>query len=58
MLPKGAPGGSTRNVINRMSVQPALYDELAGTTPILTNPFKMRADLSTMSPLPQIAVRS
>ena len=45
MLPKGAPGGATRNIINRMSVQPALYDELSGVTPILTNPFKMRSDL-------------
>ena len=44
MLPKGSPGGATRNVINRMSVRPALYDELAGVTPILTNPFKMRSD--------------
>jgi ABC-type Fe3+ transport system substrate-binding protein len=44
MLPKGAPGGATRYGINRMSVVPALYDELAGKTPILTNPFKMRSD--------------
>jgi ABC-type Fe3+ transport system substrate-binding protein len=44
MLPKGSPGGATRNVINHMSVMPALYDELAGRTPILTNPFKMRSD--------------
>ena len=27
-----------------MSVMPALYDELAGVTPILTNPFKMHSD--------------
>jgi ABC-type Fe3+ transport system substrate-binding protein len=45
MLPKGAPGGATHDHINRMSVIPALYDELAGRTPILTNPFKMRFDL-------------
>jgi ABC-type Fe3+ transport system substrate-binding protein len=44
MLPKGSPGGATHNVINRMSVQPALYDELAGKTPIRTNPFTMRSD--------------
>jgi ABC-type Fe3+ transport system substrate-binding protein len=44
MLPKGSPGGATRNVINRMSVQPALYDELAGVTPVRANPFKMRSD--------------
>jgi spermidine/putrescine-binding protein len=44
MLPKGSPGGATRNIINHMSVMPALYDELAGVTPILTNPFKMRSD--------------
>jgi ABC-type Fe3+ transport system substrate-binding protein len=44
MLPKGSPGGATRSLINRMSVQPALYDELAGKTPILTNPFKMHSD--------------
>ena len=45
MLPKGAPGGSVRYAINRMSVQPALYSELAGRTPILTNPFQLRSDL-------------
>ena len=44
MLPRGSPGGARRNIINRMSVQPALYDELAGITPILTNPFKLRSD--------------
>ncbi len=44
MLPKGAPGGATRTVINRMSVQPALYDELSGVTPIQANPFKMHSD--------------
>jgi ABC-type Fe3+ transport system substrate-binding protein len=44
MLPKGAPGGAAHNVINRMSVRPALYDELADVTPILTNPFKLRSD--------------
>ena len=41
MLPKGAPGGATQNVINRMSVCPALYDELAGRTPIATDPFRI-----------------
>lgn len=40
LLPKGATGGATRYVINRMSVQPALYDEFAGVTPLTTNPFK------------------
>jgi len=44
MLPKGAPGGAVRYEINRMSVLPALYDELAGVTPVLTNPFKLRSD--------------
>jgi len=44
MLPKGSPGGATRYVINRMGVWPALYDELAGVTPIRTNPFKLRSD--------------
>jgi len=44
MLPKGSPGGATRNVINRMSVMPGLYDELAGVTPVLNNPFKMKSD--------------
>jgi ABC-type Fe3+ transport system substrate-binding protein len=44
MLPKGSPGGATHNVINRMSVAPGLYDELAGKTPTLTNPFKMHSD--------------
>jgi len=48
MLPKGAPGGSTLNIINRMSVQPALYDELVdkGITPIRANPFKMHSDFT------------
>jgi ABC-type Fe3+ transport system substrate-binding protein len=44
MLPRGAPGGATRNIINHMSVMPALYDDLAGVTPIRTNPFKLRSD--------------
>ncbi|HEY0257144.1 MAG TPA: extracellular solute-binding protein [Candidatus Methylacidiphilales bacterium] len=45
MMPKGKPGGAAKNIINRMSVMPALYDELAGVTPILTNPFKLHSDL-------------
>jgi ABC-type Fe3+ transport system substrate-binding protein len=45
MEPKGAPGGSVRYAINHMSVMPSLYEELAGKTPILTNPFRMRTDL-------------
>jgi ABC-type Fe3+ transport system substrate-binding protein len=45
MMPKGKPGGATKNIINRMSVMPVLYDELAGVTPILTNPFKLHSDL-------------
>ena len=44
MLPKGAPGGAMRYGINRMSVIPALYDEFAGTTPVLNNPFKLHSD--------------
>ncbi len=44
MMPKGSPGGSTRYVVNRMSVWPALYTELAGITPITTNPFTMHSD--------------
>jgi ABC-type Fe3+ transport system substrate-binding protein len=45
MLPKGAPGGATRAVINRMSVQPALYGELAGVTPVRTDPFTLPTGL-------------
>jgi spermidine/putrescine-binding protein len=45
ILPKGAPGGAVRDNINRMSVWPALYDEFARTTPVRTNPFKLRSDL-------------
>lgn len=41
MLPKGTPGGAKHQVINRMSTWPALYEELAGKTPIQSNPFKM-----------------
>ena len=51
MEPKGAPGGATRSAINRMSVYPALYDELAGRTPITTNPFQMHSDLAYSSDL-------
>jgi phosphoglycerate transport regulatory protein PgtC len=40
MAPLGSPGGAKRYAINRMSVRPALYNELAGATPILTNPFQ------------------
>ena len=40
MQPRGAPGGAVKNRINRMSVIPALYDELHDS-PITTNPFKM-----------------
>jgi iron(III) transport system substrate-binding protein len=46
MLPRGSPGGATHYDINRMSVQPALYDELAGVSPIHTNPFRMRSDFA------------
>jgi len=45
MLPKGAPGGATNAVINRMSVCPALYTELAGVTPVHDNPFTLPTDL-------------
>jgi len=45
MLPKGAPGGATRATINRMSVYPALYTELAGVTPVKTNPFTLPTNL-------------
>jgi hypothetical protein len=44
MLPKGSPGAATRNIINRMCVRPALYDEFAAVTPIRTNPFKLHSD--------------
>jgi ABC-type Fe3+ transport system substrate-binding protein len=44
MMPKGSPGGATRYTINRMSVWPSLYMELAGITPIKTDPFTMRSD--------------
>ena len=44
MQPKGSPGGATHDIINRMSVWPSLYDELANITPIKTNPFKTKSD--------------
>jgi len=44
MMPKGSPGGSVRYVINRMSVWPSLYKELAGITPVTTDPFTMHSD--------------
>jgi ABC-type Fe3+ transport system substrate-binding protein len=45
MMPEGAPGGATKSVINRMSVYPSLYRELAGVTPIHDNPFTLPAGL-------------
>jgi ABC-type Fe3+ transport system substrate-binding protein len=51
MLPKGAPGGATQFVINRMSVYPALYGELAGRTPITTDPFLLPTRLVYSSAL-------
>ena len=44
MMPKGSSGGPVKFVINRMSVWPALYTELAGITPIKTDPFTMHSD--------------
>ena len=44
MMPKGSPGGATRYTINRMSVWPSLYTELAGVTPVTTDPFTMHSD--------------
>ncbi len=51
MLPKGTSGGATHNIINRMSVWPSLYDELANITPIKTNPFKTKSDFVYSSQL-------
>jgi ABC-type Fe3+ transport system substrate-binding protein len=51
MLPRGAPGGAEQYAINRMSVRPALYTELAGKTPILTDPFQMRSNFVYSNPL-------
>ena len=51
MLPRGAPGGATSHDINRMSVMPALYSELAGRTPVHTDPFTLRYDLVYSSEL-------
>jgi ABC-type Fe3+ transport system substrate-binding protein len=46
MAPRGAPGGAVKYEINRMSVMPALYDELAGKSPMATNPFKLKSTIS------------
>jgi ABC-type Fe3+ transport system substrate-binding protein len=43
MQPRGAPGGAVKYQINRMSVIPALYEELHDS-PITTNPFTLRSD--------------
>ncbi len=51
MLPKGAPGGSVRYAINRMGVQPALYDEFASVSPIKTDPFKLQSKFTYSSQL-------
>jgi ABC-type Fe3+ transport system substrate-binding protein len=45
MEPRGAPGGAVHNRINRMSILPGLYDELAGRTPITTNPFTLPSSI-------------
>ncbi len=50
MQPRGAPGGAVKYRINRMSVMPALYDELHDS-PITTNPFKLRSDFAYASAL-------
>jgi len=44
MEPRGAPGGAVKYQINRMSMMPALYDELGSKSPITTNPFKLASD--------------
>jgi ABC-type Fe3+ transport system substrate-binding protein len=41
MEPRGTPGGAVKYQINRMSVLPALYDELGARSPITENPFKL-----------------
>jgi ABC-type Fe3+ transport system substrate-binding protein len=46
MLPKGSPGGAVHNIINRMSVWPALYGELGTTTPVRTNPFQLHSNFA------------
>jgi spermidine/putrescine-binding protein len=51
MLPKGAPGGATQAVINRMSVYPALYAELAGVTPVHDDPFTLPTGLRSSEEL-------
>ncbi len=43
MAPRGATGGAVKYRINRMSVLPALYDELHNS-PITTNPFALHSD--------------
>lgn len=43
MQPRGTPGGAVKYRINRMSVRPALYEELRDS-PITTNPFQLRSD--------------
>ncbi len=39
MLPKGTPGGPREFLLARMSILPEIHRELAGRTPVRTNPF-------------------
>jgi len=45
MLPPGSPGGPKQFALNRFSVIPGLYDELAGKAQLPMNPFTVKSGL-------------
>ena len=46
MAKRGSPGGPTQYVISRFAVRPALYQELAGQSDVMINPFMFEHALS------------
>jgi len=45
MAKKGSPGGPKQYVISRFAIRPALYQELAGQTDVMLNPFSVEHGL-------------
>jgi ABC-type Fe3+ transport system substrate-binding protein len=45
MLPAGAEGGPKEFTLNRMSVVPSLYPQVAGQASSITNPFEMKVTM-------------
>ena len=45
MAKKGSPGGPTQYVISRFAVRPKLYEDLAGQSDVMLNPFQIKHGL-------------